>query len=236
MRRGRRALVGAACLVTTCVAGWIVVGERRPDGEPPERAAAVESETGERPAVAFPPQPMEEPEYRYRPGDIEPVIVFFRPGIREPQAVPAEQADLPDDTQVIGVVVDGHARAYVASAMSEPETHVINDRIGGKYVSVAFCDIQQCATAYRADADGERPLELWVAGWDYDEMVLLGPKGSFRQKSDPPRYPTVPCELTTWGRWRRRHPRTDVVVRVADRRRKAGHGRPQASDRAGSHP
>lgn len=210
-------------MVVLCGAAAGVVAVRRANGPVEARRESAAQESAA--AVPFPPRPMEEPEYRYRPGDVEPVIVFFRPGIRQPRAVPAEQAGLPDDTRVIGVVVAGKARAYVASAMSEPRTHVVNDRIGGRYISVAFCDVQQCATAYCANDAGDEPLELWVAGWDYDEIVLLGKKGPFRQKSDAAPYPHVPCVLTTWGQWRRQHPDTDVVVRLADQPQ-----RPASSD------
>lgn len=45
-----------------------------------------------------------------------------------PRFVPAAEADIPDDAWVLGVVLDGQARAYSLNLLNHHE--VINDRIG----------------------------------------------------------------------------------------------------------
>ncbi len=48
--------------------------------------------------------------------------------VLEPQFVPAAEADLPDDAWVLGVVIDGIAKAYSLNLLNRHE--VVNDRTG----------------------------------------------------------------------------------------------------------
>ena len=52
------------------------------------------------------------------------------PAIVEPQFVTADEADIPADGWVLGVVVDGEARAYSLNLLNQHE--IVNDRIGEK--------------------------------------------------------------------------------------------------------
>lgn len=45
-----------------------------------------------------------------------------------PEFVPAAEADITPDAWVLGVVVDGHARAYSLNLLNRHE--VVNDRVG----------------------------------------------------------------------------------------------------------
>lgn len=50
------------------------------------------------------------------------------PAIFEPTFVSAEEAEIPDDAWVLGVEVEGEARAYSLNLLNHHE--VVNDRIG----------------------------------------------------------------------------------------------------------
>ncbi len=50
--------------------------------------------------------------------------------ILAPQFVSAAEAELPDDAWVLGVAIDGEARAYSLNLLNSHE--VVNDRIGDK--------------------------------------------------------------------------------------------------------
>lgn len=52
------------------------------------------------------------------------------PAIFEPRFVSAEEADIPPEAWVLGVAVDGKARAYSLNLLNSHE--VVNDRIGEK--------------------------------------------------------------------------------------------------------
>lgn len=50
------------------------------------------------------------------------------PAVFDPEFVPAEEAAIPDDAWVLGVVVDGVAKAYSLNLLNRHE--VVNDRSG----------------------------------------------------------------------------------------------------------
>jgi len=132
----------------------------------------------------------------------------------------AEAAGLDDAEEVIGVVVNGAARAYRLGALRDPLRHVVNDLVGGAPVSVAYCDRSGCIRTYTGP--GAEPLRVGIAGLRdgglvvkldgvyYDHRsgrVVEGPPGAAPLPLD-----RVPWTRTTWGRWRREHPATDVSV------------------------
>jgi len=71
------------------------------------------------------PMPNPEPDYRYNQllgrGPIRPVYA--------PEFVPADQAPLPDDELVLGIEIDGHAKAYPISVLNFRE--MVNDELAG---------------------------------------------------------------------------------------------------------
>lgn len=157
----------------------------------------------------------------------EPAGSWFRPeadGVRMPPTVAAGAAGLDDAEEVIGVVVNGAARAYRLGALRDPRHHVINDMIGGSPLSVAYCDQTECIRTYTGP--GSDPLRFRIAGLKdgglvvkldgvyYDQRsgrVVEGPPGAAPLPHDQ-----VPWTRTTWGRWRREHPTTDVSFGSSD--------------------
>src|SRR5262249_9777812 len=137
--------------------------------------------------------------------------------VRDPQAVPAADAGLADDEPVLGVVVAGRARAYLVRAMSgEPRLHVVNDRLGGRPVSVSYCDRPACAHAFTGEP-GEA-LDLAMGGFMQGQMVLRANGAVYAQATLQPLGPgggpfpfgQLDFTRTTWKEWRTAHPDTDV--------------------------
>lgn len=50
------------------------------------------------------------------------------PAVFEPTFVSADEAKIGDDAWVLGVVIDGHARAYSLNLLNHHE--IVNDRVG----------------------------------------------------------------------------------------------------------
>ena len=64
------------------------------------------------------------------PEGVEPIIPRGAiPAVFEPKFVTADEADIPDDAWVLGVVVNGDARAYDLNLLNHHE--IVNDVVGG---------------------------------------------------------------------------------------------------------
>jgi hypothetical protein len=75
--------------------------------------------------------------------------------------VKAPEADTPPDAWVLGVVVDGQARAYELNLLTRHE--VVNDRIGGRPVAIVWCPLANSVAVYDRRV-GERELRFEPSG------------------------------------------------------------------------
>ena len=141
------------------------------------------------------------------------------PGITQPPTLPAAKAGLKDNAQVIGVSSGGRHRAYLVAALQGgPPSHIINDLLGGVPISVTRCDISHCTRVFTGQLS--KVLNLSVGGMKANKLVLKVGNHRYLQESTRPLdagapifpYPSHPWEWTTWGRWRREHPGTDIYV------------------------
>jgi hypothetical protein len=156
----------------------------------------------------------------------KPVGKTFWPGIQQPPTQSADEADLQDDAEVIGVCVEGRARAYEIAALSGgPEFHVVNDLLAGRPLTVVYCDLTRRARVLTS-ATCSVPLDIGVGGWDADKGLLLYVGGvqyaledgkNITEPEEPPLpYQQIKYERMTWGQWRRAHPDTDVYLAPAN--------------------
>jgi len=128
---------------------------------------------------------------------------------------------LEDDDRVLGLVVEGEARAYPHKIFWWHE--IVNDRIGDTWVSVSFCPLTGSGLAFDPRLPEGR-LDLGVSGLlfannlvMYDRVTsdLYGPQlavagkcGRFRDVS----LELVPVQEMGWARWQALHPDTKVVA------------------------
>jgi hypothetical protein len=120
---------------------------------------------------------------------------------------------------VLGLVVDGAARAYPIRILNWHE--VVNDRFGQQPVVVTYCPL--CGTSVAFDARvGGRELDFGVSGLLYNSDVLLYDRQTeslwsqlLGQAISGPlqgqRLTTLPLIHTTWGDWKRQNPQTRVL-------------------------
>jgi hypothetical protein len=139
------------------------------------------------------------------------------PGIDQPAFVTSADANITDETVVIGISYGDEYRAYALHAMNDMQKHIVNDTLDGLPVSVVYCDIDDCIRVFAGEA-GADALPLRVGGYHgrfYDGSMLLK-LGDNRYRLDTganlydPRdvlpYDYYPYERTTWGAWRVKHP------------------------------
>jgi hypothetical protein len=146
---------------------------------------------------------------------------FAMAAIVRPPTVRPDAAGLPEDAAVIGVVVDGKARAYALRSLRHLRQHVVNDLVGGVPITVAHCDVTGCTRVY-ASRQRSEPLDVTEAGFRDGEMILKIEGVSYQHSSGEPieagpAAPPLPYEgypwiRTTWRKWKQEHPETDVYV------------------------
>ena len=142
-------------------------------------------------------------------------------GLQNPRAFSAENSQIPDDDEVIGVVVNGKSRAYWLKALKYPPWHIVNDVAAGVPISVTYCDRTDCTRVY-TNGQSSVPLDVNLGGLYGRQMVVkvggslyLQDSGKpFEVRAVPPSLPYTnhPWERTNWKVWRQRHPDTDVFI------------------------
>jgi hypothetical protein len=137
--------------------------------------------------------------------------IFHVPGLRLPPVRPAREMQLPGQTPVIGVVVNGHCRAYLLQAMEVFSAHVINDPVGHVPVTITYCMILKCTRVFTRDGAVE-PLDVALGGIHDGRMALEIDGQRFAQ--DAPELPVDDLEFsrTSWAEWKAIHPDSDVFV------------------------
>jgi hypothetical protein len=138
----------------------------------------------------------------------------------DPQFVPAREAQIPPEAWVLGVVVDGQARAYELNLLSRYE--VVNDRFGGRPVATVWCPLANSGAVYDRTVKG-RELHFEPSGvLMYGSIVMQDREtdsfwpllqggasyGSLKGTS----LPVLPVSSKRlWKDWVREHPDTLVL-------------------------
>ena len=138
------------------------------------------------------------------------------------QVLPNEAADWINDTDVVvGVEIDGDARAYPIRIIAWHE--MVNDTVGGVPVSLAYCTL--CGSPIMFDGRvGSEVYRFGTSGLLYRSNKLMYDRNTrtlWNQFSGKPawgplvgqdiRLKVLPVVVTTWGDWYARHPDTTVL-------------------------
>ena len=144
------------------------------------------------------------------------------PALVSPVTTSADQAKyLSSDDRVIGVVIDGEARAYPLAIMNYHE--VANDRLGGRPIGIAYCPLSHAASVFdRLSENGER--EFGVSGLLYNSNLLMFDRNeeaeslwsqvmneSIAGEQVGNKLDLLPFELTSWHEWQAQHPDSTVL-------------------------
>jgi hypothetical protein len=144
------------------------------------------------------------------------------PAITSPDIIsPSEATYMSNNDLVIGVVINGRARAYPVDILNYHE--IVNDNLAGRSICVTYCPLTGSGIVFNSIIDGT-PLEFGVSGllfrnnlipYDrtteslYSQMFSRGIRGE--QNNAP--WPLIPSTRCTWGYWKSIHPDTDVMSR-----------------------
>lgn len=134
------------------------------------------------------------------------------PGLEVRQLFRPDQVNVPDEISVIGVVVDGEARAYLKAGMGAPESHLAYDRIGQADIAVAFCSRTRRSRVFVGDSDVIHSIR--VGGWKDEDMQLLVGENRFALSAKDTGFGEPEYQSISWGEWRRAHP--DTLLYLGD--------------------
>ena len=185
---------------------------------PPTLAPALPSYLGSVDEVIGPEGPVssafDDGEFRQlRPPDaIQPVY--------DPKFLGARESDLPDDELVIGLNINGDARAYPAGLLYHRE--MVNDTVGGVPVLVTWCPLCYTALVHERRVDGNR-VRFGNQGALYKGAMTWFDHGTGSVWSQPfgaaiagplagHSLELIPSQLTTWGQWLVANPDSRVLV------------------------
>lgn len=129
-------------------------------------------------------------------------------------------ATLDDGDEVVGVELDGVARAYPLAVLNWHE--IVNDEFDGRPAVVTYCPL--CGSAVVADGvAGGEPTYFGVSGllWMSDLVMYDDRTNSLwsqvlataiRGELTGETLSLLPSTISTWGEWRAAHPETEVLV------------------------
>lgn len=162
------------------------------------------------------------------------------PAIDDPRLVSASEAEFEMDRRekVIGVVINGDARAYPIKILARHE--IVNDVVGGEPIAVTWCPLCYTALVFSRRLPSEpAPLTFGVSGkllyntlvmYDWQTRTLWSQlygtavAGPLVGKT----LAVFPSLLTEWAAWLEAHPRTLVLSKRLTQSQFAGSG--QADD------
>ena len=143
------------------------------------------------------------------------------PSIDDPMFVPvAEVADLTDREPVVGLEIDGDARAYPIRVLTWHE--IVNDTVGGQPVIVTYCPLCNAALVFDRTVAGE-PVEFGTTGKLRNSDLVMYDRASeswWQQFTGEAiagdrlgdRLALVPSRLESWGEFKARYPDGQVLV------------------------
>jgi len=150
------------------------------------------------------------------------------PPIENPKYVSANNAEenlngiLTEDSIVFGMNYHGHTKAFPRSIMVWHE--IVNDRIAGDNVSITYCPLTGSAIGYLGLIDGNKTTFGTTGKLLNSNLVMYdrqsGPQSywpqilgtSITEPYKGERLEQFPLAWTTWGKWKKKHPATEVLT------------------------
>ncbi len=153
-----------------------------------------------------------------------------------PRMVKAPEAEIKDDARVLGLIVNGSARAYPVRYLTVHE--IVNDSEGEQFYTVTYCPLCGSGVAYATNVRPGVHLNFGVSGLLYNSDLLMYDRNTeslWSQMSATAiagplvgaTLPLLPLSHTSWAAWRQQHPNTLVMT---------GHPKFRAAYRAHPYP
>jgi hypothetical protein len=139
-------------------------------------------------------------------------------GIESPRLYEPADLEVPDDWEVIGVVLADQPRAYLTRKMSGMMEHVVNDSVtqadGNPLAfTITFCDQTDCARVLTfANPSTASTTGIGTLGMLDGGLALRWQEHQFKQTDTPEGLRELPFERTTWGAWKEKYPQSKIYA------------------------
>ncbi|MEO1525745.1 MAG: DUF3179 domain-containing protein [Planctomycetota bacterium] len=145
------------------------------------------------------------------------------PPLDNPEMLSADEAVyLADSDVVFGVTQDGRAKAYPKRILAWHE--MVKDTIGEDHITGVYCTLCGAMIVYNSTTNDDIQHDFGTSGFLYRSNKLMYDKATNSLWSSIRGKPvvgpfagtgmeleTLPVVTTTWGEWKKRHPRTLVL-------------------------
>lgn len=143
------------------------------------------------------------------------------PALTNPDFISAAEADYLDpDDRIMGLFIDGQAKAYPIKILNWHE--IVNDSIGSQHFAVTYCPLCGSGMVFASNVGNDGALNFGVSGLLYNSDVLLYDRqteslwsqlegAAISGKLKGTELPQLPVLHTTWRDWRKKHPETLVL-------------------------
>jgi hypothetical protein len=142
------------------------------------------------------------------------------PSLTTPEVAQADASFMEDTDRVLGVVVNGEARAYPFGILWWHE--IVNDFLGGEDILVTYCPLTGSGIAFDPHVGGQlRTFQVSGLLWRtnltmidreseslWNQMLLGSPCGVDRGTA----LTRIPIVEADWGVWKAQYPNTTVVT------------------------
>ncbi|SDS46022.1 DUF3179 domain-containing protein [Christiangramia echinicola] len=141
------------------------------------------------------------------------------PSIDKPKFTNALESEISSDARILGVYINGIAKAYPISILNYHE--IVNDYFGEKPVVITYCPLCGSGIAFIAEVNGKK-LTFGVSGLLFNSDVLLYDRQTESLWSQL-KYEAISGKLlgekltvlntanTTWENWKEKHPNTLIL-------------------------
>lgn len=142
------------------------------------------------------------------------------PALDSPQFVSADETEFGDDELIIGLEINGEARAYPYAILNWHE--IVNDLVGGVPVAVTYCPLCETNSVFIRRLGGLETT-FGVSGGLYHSCLVMYDRATESLWVQPwgapiagkhlssPQLRRVPAVRTTLGQWKQKHPATSVL-------------------------
>ncbi len=141
------------------------------------------------------------------------------PSIDKPAFNKADNTTITDDSRILGVYINGVAKAYPINIMNYHE--IVNDIFGEDAVVITYCPLCGSGVAYQGNVAG-KDRTFGVSGLLYNSDVLLYDRESESLWSQMmseavtgqlkgEKLTIIPTSNTTWREWKSRFPDSQIL-------------------------